>query len=262
MHNKWQDRISGAAPLIIAHRGASAVAPQNTLAAFEQAMALGADGVEFDVHLSSDGIPVVIHDFAVDATTNGHGMVREMALAELKTLDAGVSFSQDFVGERIPTLAEVFACLRHRDTLLNVEVKSTGLANTGLEDAVIALIREYGMADCIIFSSFNPVTLWRLKRLAPYIPAGLLYSMDMPLPLRQAWFAVWFKHEARHPHHAMVNADYMEWAGRRGYMVNTWTVDQPDEMQRLIALGVGSIITNVPDVLRQVLDSVVRRTAL
>ncbi|MCJ7735939.1 MAG: glycerophosphodiester phosphodiesterase [Anaerolineae bacterium] len=261
MYNKWRDEGLGAGPLIIAHRGASAAAPQNTLAAFEKAIALGADGVELDVHLSSDGIPVVIHDFNVDATTNGHGAVTEMTLDELKLLDAGSSFSPEFASERIPTLAEVLTCLRPHDALLNVEVKSTSLRNTGLEDAIITLIREHRVAECVIFSSFNPVTLWRLKRLAPDVPAGLLYSMDLSLPLRQAWFAPLFKHEARHPHHSMVNAAYMEWAHRRGYMVNTWTVDHPVEMQRLITLGVDSIITNVPDVLRHLLEPAVRRTA-
>jgi glycerophosphoryl diester phosphodiesterase len=255
VHNRWQDRNSEAAPLVIAHRGASAVAPQNTLAAFEIAMALRADGVELDVHLSSDGTPVVIHDFSVDTTTNGHGVVAGMTLDELKTLDAGVSFSPEFAGERIPTLAEVLMCLRPYDALLNVEVKSTSLRNTGLEDAVITSIREHRMAERVIFSSFNPITLWRLKRLAPEVPAGLLYSMDLSRPLRRAWLAALFKHEARHPHHSMVNAQYMEWAEHRGYMVNTWTVDQPEEMRRLIALGVDSIITNVPDVLRHVVDS-------
>ena len=101
------DFLNSERVLNIAHRGASRVAPANTLAAFEKAAELGADGIELDVHLSADGVPVVIHDFTVDATTDGSGRVGDLTLTRLKELDAGSSFSLDFAGERIPTLAEV-----------------------------------------------------------------------------------------------------------------------------------------------------------
>lgn len=246
---RWGDR-----GLNIAHRGASAVAPPNTLAAFRMAAQLGADGIECDVHLSADGIPVVIHDFTVDATTDGSGRVRDMTVAELKRLDAGVSFSPAFAGERIPTLEEVLEAVGDR-LLLNIELKTTALTDYGLERAVVSLIERYGPAQegRVLLSSFNPFSLRRVKRLAPHIPVGLLYAPDLPLPLRHTWLAPLVPHEARHPQHGMVDASYMSWARKRGYWVHTWTVDEIAEMRRLLALGVEAIITNVPDVLHTVL---------
>lgn len=238
--------------LNIAHRGASAVAPANTIAAFERAVTLGADGIEFDVHLSADGVPVVIHDFAVDATTDGSGRVLELSLAQLKQLDAGAYFDPAFTGERIPTLEEVLQAFGDR-LLLNIELKSTSKRDNGLERAVVALIEEHGLASRVLFSSFNPLSLRRAKKIAPHILAGLLYAPDLPLYLSRAWLAPLAPHEARHPEHTIVDAHYMAWARRRGYRVNAWTVDDPDEMRRLIDLGVDGIITNVPDVLRDTL---------
>jgi glycerophosphoryl diester phosphodiesterase len=247
---KWGDRT-----LNIAHRGASLVAPPNTLAAFWAAVELGADGIECDVHLSADGIPVVIHDFTVDATTDGHGRVSEMRVAELKRLDAGASFSPRFAGERIPTLEEVLEMAGDR-LLLNIELKTTSLADNGLERAVVSLLEGYGPARAgrVLLSSFNPFSLRRVKRLASHLPVGLLYAPDLPLPLRRAWLASLVPHEARHPHHSMVDASYISRARRRGYWVHTWTVDDEGEMRRLLTLGVEAIITDAPALLRALLS--------
>ena len=140
--------------LNIAHRGASAVAPPNTLAAFSKAAELGADGIEFDVHLSADGVPVVIHDFTVDATTDGHGRVAGLTVAQLKQLDAGSAFDPAFAGERIPTLEEVLRFVGGA-LLLNVELKSTDLRDTGLEQAGIAQVEQHGLSHRVLRSSFN-----------------------------------------------------------------------------------------------------------
>ncbi len=242
--------------LNIAHRGASAAAPANTLAAFEKAIELGADGIEFDVHLSADGVPVVIHDFGVDATTDGSGRVSSLTLAQLKELDAGSSFAPAFAGERIPTLDEVLETVGDR-LLLNIELKTMSIRDNGLERAVVAQVEQHGLThdNRMLLSSFNPVSLRRAKKIAPHIPVGLLYALGLPLPLRRAWLAPLAPHEARHPEHRMVNARYMAWARQHSYRVNVWTVDEPDEMRRLIGLGVDSVITNVPDVLQGVIKS-------
>jgi glycerophosphoryl diester phosphodiesterase len=238
-------------PLNIAHRGASAAAPQNTLAAFRKAMELGAEGVELDVHLSADGHVVVIHDFAVDKTTDGTGRVADKTLAELKALDAGSKFSQQFAGERIPTLSEVFETLAGK-LLVNVEFKSRGGGSGTLAAAVLEVVRKHGMEKCVLFSSFDPSALRAIKRLAPELPAGLLYAPDLPIYLRRAWLAPLFPHEARHPHFSMVTDSTMKWYRAHNLRVNVWTVDDPAEMKRLIALGVDGIITNKPDVLETV----------
>ncbi len=240
--------------LNIAHRGASAIAPANTLAAFEKAVELGADGVELDVHLSADGVPVVIHDYTVDATTDGSGRVAEMTLAQLKQLDAGSWFDPAFAGECISTLEEVLEAMRSR-LLLNVELKGTSPWDYGLEKAVVAQIRQHGLDERVLFSSFNPFSLRRIKRIAPHIPIGLLYVPDWPLFLYQVLLTALVPHEACHPGYARVDARYAAWARRRGYRVNVWTVDDPNEMRRLIDLGVDGIITNVPDILHRVLEA-------
>jgi glycerophosphoryl diester phosphodiesterase len=245
----WETRT-----LVIAHRGASAVAPPNTLTAFERAVELGADAVELDVHLSADGVPVVIHDATVDATTDGNGRVADMTLAQLKQLDAGFSFDPAFAGERIPTLAEVLEAIGSR-LLVNIELKSTSLCDGRLEQTVIAQVEQHRLSDRVLLSSFNPLSLRRAKKTAPHVPVGLLHGPDLPLPLRRAWLAPLVRHEARHPEHTLVDTRFMAWARQHGYRVNTWTVDDPDEMRRLIDLGVDGIITNVPDALRSILKS-------
>ena len=246
--------------LVLAHRGASTVAPQNTLPAFEKAAELGADGIEFDVQRSADGVPVVIHDMTVDALTDGTGRVSEMTLAQLKELDAGSAFDPAFAGERIPTLDEVLAAVG--DTLLlNIELKTYALRDTGLERAVLDLAQRYALGPRVLFSSFNPLVLRRVKRLSPGALVGLLHAPEWPLPLRKAWLAPLFPHEARHPAHTMVDAAYMAWAHQRGYRVHTWTVDDVTEMQRLIRLGVDGIITNRPDRLLALLEPASMTTA-
>jgi glycerophosphoryl diester phosphodiesterase len=239
-------------PLNVGHRGASAAAPQNTLAAFRKAIELGADGVELDAQLSADGTVVVIHDFVVDTTTDATGRVADKTLAELKALDAGGKFSPQFAGERIPTLAEVFEAVQTK-LLINIELKDFHSFGGKLEAPVLEVVRKHAMEKHVLFSSFNPFVLRAVKRLAPDIPAGLLYHEGLPIHLRRAWLAPFIPHEARHPRFPMVTEATVQWYHARGLRVNTWTVDEPAEMRRLVALGVDGIITNKPDVLRDVL---------
>jgi len=237
-------------PLNIGHRGASAAAPQNTLAAFRKAIELGADGVELDVQLSKDGAVVVIHDFSVDKTTNGTGRVAEKTLAELKALDAGSKFSPQFAGERIPTLSDVFDVLEGK-LLVNVELKAPDRnRDTSLVAPVLEVVRTHGMEKRVLFSSFNHHVLRAMKQLAPGIPIGLLYAPHSPVYARRAWLDPFEPHEARHPHYSMLSAPIIGWYHRRGLRVNTWVVNEPDEMRRLIEVDVDGIITNKPDVLR------------
>ncbi|MBC7252060.1 MAG: glycerophosphodiester phosphodiesterase [Anaerolineae bacterium] len=241
--------------LNFAHRGASAYAPANTLSAFRLAAELGADGVELDVQLSRDGEVVVIHDFTVDATTNGSGPVAHKTLAELQALDAGSWFDPAFAGEHIPTLQEVMDAVGHR-LLLNIEIKLPfTLRNTGLEAEVVRLIEDNNLLSRVIVSSFHPLALRRVKALNRRIPTGLLYAHNLPIYLRRAWFAPLVPHEARHPDFTLVTPAYVRTMKARGYRINVWTVDDPTEMRRLLALGVDAIITNRPDLLRQVMSA-------
>lgn len=239
-------------PLNFAHRGASRKAPANTLAAFRLAAELGADGIELDVHLSKDGEAVVIHDFVVDATTDGHGAVREKTLAELKDLDAGSWFDPAFVGQRIPTLQEVIDAVGHR-LLLNIELKTKSLRGEGLAVEVVRIIEDNNLSERVVVSSFNPLVVWQIKRLNPWIPLGLLFSPDQPLFLRQAWFRHLIRPQALHPDHTMVDGEYVRRAKEQGYRVHVWTVDGSDDMRQLMRHGVDLIITNQPDLLAQTL---------
>ena len=240
-------------PLNIGHRGAMASAPQNTLAAFRKAAEVGADGVELDVHLSRDGAVVVMHDFVVDRTTDGTGRVAQKTLAELKALDAGGKFSPEFAGERIPTLSKVFDVLEGK-LLVNVELKAPDRSrDTSLVAPVLEVVRKHGMDRRVLFSSFNSHVLHAMKQLAPDIPIGLLYAPDSPMYARRAWLDPFEPHEARNPHYSLLTGPIVRWYHRRGLRVNTWTVNEPDEMRRLIEAGVDAIITNKPDVLKDAL---------
>ena len=241
-------------PLNIAHRGASRVVPENTLAAFEKALELGANGIEFDVRLSADGVPVVIHDATVDATTDGTGRVEAMELAALKQLDAGSSFAPSFAGTRIPTLAEVLETVEG-DVLLNVELKDSALLHSGLEQAVVDVIRQHGNAEQVLLSSFNPLALRRVQQIAPHLATALLYTRPAWAALHLARLVLPRPLAALHPRCTVVDEQWIDWAEAHESRVHVWTVDDPAEMRRLINAGVHGIITNAPDVLHRVLEA-------
>ncbi len=232
--------------LIFGHRGASAYAPMNTLPAFEKAVELGADGVELDVHLSKDGQLIVLHDFTVDHTTNGSGYVRDMTLAELKTLDAGSKlFGEAFKNTRIPTLDEVFEAVGHK-LLINVEIKSESEITDGVEQRVADCLLRHTMARRVIVSSFNPLALRRFREIMPSVPIGYLYAPDYHF-FDEVMDAL--PHEARHPHHSIIDMSYMQWAHQHGYRVNTWTVNDPARAVELHKFGVDMLISDKPDII-------------
>ena len=239
--------------LNFAHRGASHDAPENTLAAFRQAREVGADGIELDVQVSKDGEAVVIHDFTVDRTTNGQGAVKDKTLAELRELDAGSWFDERFADERIPTLEEVIVEVGQQ-LVLNIEIKARILSGAHLTAEVVRLIEDHNLVHRVIVSSSNPLVLRRIKRLNPHISTGLLYSSDLPGHLLRTILVFLANPDALHPEKHLVTQEYMAWAKERGYRVNVWTVDEPGEMERLMALGVDGIITNRPKVLASLID--------
>ncbi len=237
-------------PLVLGHRGASAYAPENTLAAFNLALEMGADGVELDVTLTNDGVPIVIHDDTVDRTTNGFGDIREMNWAQVQQLDASHRFEK-YRGEKIPTLEQALRAVGKRG-IVNIELKGTAIQDDGLEAAVLAVIEETQMGERVILSSFNPFALARMATLNPGLPRGLLYASDLPIYLRRAWLRPIAKPTALHPAHDMITSAFVIWARQHGYQINTWTVNEPDEMKRLMALGIDAVITNVPDVMVEI----------
>lgn len=247
------DILYRSSPLNLGHRGAREVAPENTLASFDKALEQGADGVELDVMLSKDNQIIVIHDYTVDRTTNGSGKVGDLTLAELKTLDAGSWFGEEYAGEHIPTLDEVAEALP-AESIINIELKSLSLFGQRLEEEVTRLIETRGLTSRVIVSSFNPLSLARVARLNPSIETGLLYMQHMPLPLRRAWLAPLVHTKALHPEYAQVNVDYVYHAHRRGYHLNVWNAKDLHELQSLIDFCVSAIITDRPDRLAALLE--------
>lgn len=243
----------GQSLLVMGHRGAPEAAPENTVSSFQAAMELGAHGIEMDVMLSKDDYIVVIHDYDLDKTTDGTGPVKEHTLEQLKALDAGSWFSEKFAGEQIPLLEEVIESLD--DTaLLNIEIKSMSPTTDGLEKAVVTVIQEYNLYDRVMVSSFNPISLIRVKLADKQIPVGLIYSADLPAFLSDGWFIPLLRPEALHPQFEMVDEEYMAWARKKGYRVNVWTVNEKEDIRRMIELGVDGIITDRPDLVRQIME--------
>lgn len=234
--------------LVFGHRGACGYAPENTLASFQLALDQGAHGVEFDVHLTKDGVPVVIHDFSLDKTTSGHGLVVDHTWEDLEALDAGSHKGLEFAGEPIPTLEEVIRLLAGK-MAMNIEVKAD---SSGIEDAVAELIARYQVNDWVIVSSFNPLILQRFANQYPHIALGFLYDESEPYEqLLQLMSAV--KYQARHPHHTMIDASYVRVAKQFGYRVNTWTVNDPTRGRELQEFGVDAVITDTPDIMLKAL---------
>ncbi len=234
-------------PQIIAHRGASAEAPENTLAAYRRALAIGVHGVELDVNLSADGEPMAIHDHVLDRTTNGHGPVGARTLAELRQLDAGRWFGEAFAGERLLTLAEALDVLRAVRVI--VEIK-TGLGRTlGIAARVAAVIRA-STHHHVTVSSFDHPLLVEVKAALPELDTAVLYTARPINALRLAQDA---GAGTLHPYWFWLTPDVVTSAHAAGLRVETWVVDEPADQARAIAMGVDAIMTNYPRRLRDTL---------
>jgi len=250
-------------PLNIAHRGAGGEAPENTLAAFELARRQGAGGIELDVRLSSDGVPIVIHDHRLSRTTSGSGWVSEHRAKALRRLDAGSWFNQRFpekarqryVGAKIPLLSEVLAWVRQHKMLAFVEIKGGRNAHAGIEGKVLDEIERAGVRGLATVVSFDLAALRRVRELDSRISLGL----DVSRSLLALWRVRSLAGKALLPHWAVASRGFIRRAHKHSIRVYSWTVDQPARMERKIADGVDGIITNYPAKLAEVLSRVERR---
>jgi len=231
-------------PVIIAHRGASKLAPENTMAAFTKALELGAGGIETDVHLSADGHLVIIHDEQVDRTSNGKGLVKSMTLEQLKSLDFGSWFSPAFKDERIPELEDLLKLLSNWDGLLNIELKNGPVFYPGIEQAVASAIRKYKLTNRTIISSFNHYSLVEIRKVDPEINTAPLYMAGLYEPWE---YARKIGAAAIHPLFYNIVPEVIKGCKLHNIMVNPFTVDRPEQIKAVAAAGVDGIITNVPD---------------
>lgn len=243
---------------VIAHRGASGVAPENTLAAFRRAAEIGASFIETDLHLSRDARLVALHDETLDRTTNGSGPVAAKTLEDLRRLDAGAWFrgqaadgaSGKFAGERIPTIEEVLAFGREHDLGLYLEIKAQGAS--GAEHAVVGAVRAANEVGRTVVLSFDPGVIARVRKYEPLLMTGLLFSERLPDVVTKAVGA-----GARQllPRADRVTPELVEEAHGNDLKVVAWTVDDPTQMKRLMAAGVDGIITDYPGELMAMLKA-------
>lgn len=240
----WTDLST---PVVIAHRGDSAHAPENTLSAFRMAAEKGAQAIEFDVKLSADGHVIVIHDQTVDRTTDGRGEVRTLSLAALRDLQAEARFKGHFPGERLPTLDEVFETVGQR-LHMNVELTNYATPGDDLVAKVVEVIRRHRMQDRVLFSSFFPGNLRKARALLPEVPRGLLaWAGWMGWPARTlGWRGDLY---ALHPHLSSVTPALLSQLHRAGKRLQVWTVNAEADMNHLIRLGVDGIFTDDPALL-------------
>lgn len=239
--------------VVTAHRGFSGQYPENTLAAFRAAIAAGCDRIELDVHLTRDNEVVVIHDDTLERTTTGKGNVADKTLAELRRIDAGAWFDARFTGEKIPTLAEVLDLCRDR-IFINIELKkgkNFPYTMAELADRTLSVVEKAGMTGQILFSSFDPAAVDRIREINPRLPLALIVDKPWERPEEAGRGKLY---GALNCKTAVLNAENIRRAQAGGIEIHAWTVNAPEAMEKFIALGVDGIITNHPDRLLGILQ--------
>lgn len=229
--------------LRIGHRGAAAIAPENTLVSFRRAIELGADGVELDLHRARDGRFVVIHDDTLDRTTDGHGPVDALSSDELRRLDAGSWKGPEFAGERVPLFEDVVDALP-ASAVIFAELKAGSDRAPGIEVDFARLLSDRSLLGRVRVSSFDHRALARLRRLLPALSTGALFvalPVD-PVALGRACGA-----QAIHPSFRYLTRELVDEAHRAGLAVHTWTVNEPADIATASAMGVDGIVSDHPE---------------
>ena len=237
---------------IFAHRGFSGYYPENTMLAFQKvAEETVADGIELDIQLTKDGEIVIMHDEMLDSTTNGSGWLKDHTLEELKMLSVGVNVKGFFPRQTIPTLREYFTWLKTTKLITNIELKTSYFEYEGIEEKLIAMVKEFGLEDQIWYSSFNHYTVARIKKLMPEAKCGLLTD---------TWLMNIGEYAASQGA-ASVNARTYFCAKEgdaadlhaHNIALQAWTPNDAEMMQELVDAGVDVLITNYPDIAAKVL---------
>lgn len=235
---------------ITAHRGYSAVAPENTMYAFEEAVGIGADYIELDVQLTADGQLVVFHDNTIDRTTDGKGKLSKYTYEELQEFSAGSWFSKDgmFDDAKIVLFSDVLECVGN-DILLNIEIKNHGdIVRTA--EKTVEVIEEYGIERSCYVTSFSYKALKTVKKLNPKIKTGLIANIATSTSFSQLKYI-----DAVSLNYIFINQSVVNMAHQNGKRVFVWTVDNRSDIQHMIAMGVDNIITNRPDRVSEIVTS-------
>lgn len=241
---------------IIAHRGYSGRYPENTMLAFRKAVEAGCDGIELDVHETKDGQLVIIHDETLDRTTDGSGPVRDYTLAELKRFNAAGPYADKIPPERIPSFEEYCAWVATQDIFTNIEIKTDNVYYPDIEQKIWDMIVQYGLEKKVLFSSFNHVSLMRLKTIAP--PDVALGALVLPADSVQVFPGEFCKaagFAAYHPPYSVLNDENVKSCQDNGIKINVWTVNDMAGLEQLRAWGCDGIFTNFPSVAKGWLKS-------
>ncbi len=236
---------------VLGHRGASAYAPENTAPAFRKAIELGADGVEFDVHLTADGRAVVMHNFELEKTSSGVGLISNYTLGELKLLDVGKWYSREYEGTVILTLEEALEIVRDM-RVINVEIKAPKPPYRNLPEIVGQTVKYMGLSHKVIVSSFSSQVALSAKKSNPKLKAALIYDRPVyfPTPVK---YAEKVGADALHPADRMVTAQLALACTKAGIELNVWTVNNPARARMLQSWGVTGIFSDEPDTVRSML---------
>ncbi|GAA0368447.1 glycerophosphodiester phosphodiesterase [Bacillus horti] len=230
--------------LIIAHRGSKGTHPENTMVAFLEALEVGAEGIELDVHLSKDGIPVVIHDETLERTTNGKGWVKDYTVEELKCFEASAEFGAEHKEATIPTLEETLEWLASTQLLLNIELKNGLLPYPTMEEKIVELVNKYSLEERIIFSSFNHYSLVKLHQLQPEIETAILFMEGLYEPWN---YAKSIGAKGLHCYLPVAQPLLLQRAREEGTPVRPFTVNEEAHIRALIQGGSSAIITDFPE---------------
>ncbi|MCM0759005.1 glycerophosphodiester phosphodiesterase [Sporomusa sphaeroides DSM 2875] len=235
--------------LIYAHRGARGYAPENTMAAFRQALACKADGIELDVQLTKDRQLVICHDHSIDRTSNGSGWIKNFTLAELKALDFGSWFAPAFAGEPIPTLEEFCRWYVTTPLLLNIEIKNGPVVYKGIEEQIIYLLKricpkDFDMYNRVIISSFYHPSLVKIKQIDNRFKTGVLFA-DHPVNVLSLIKQT--NADYLHPHWHYLNRNWIEAAHEAGIGVNSYTINTQEEFDFSCAQNIDGLFSDYPD---------------
>lgn len=232
------------APLLFGHRGCPQLAPENNLSSFQKLLDYKVPGVELDVQICRSGELLVYHDSNMKRTTGFDGNVLDHDLTQIRSLDNGSFFSEEFKGEKIPLFEEVLQLLGDK-VYYDIELKTDDVRKRGMEKKVNDMIMDFGLAHRVLISSFNPLTLNRFKKENFTIPLSLIYSdtKDVPLYLRKGEGRYLVKPQGIKPDYRLLNETLLMKLSK-SYEVMTWTVDEEEVFRKLVQWGIGGICTN------------------
>ena len=235
---------------IIAHRGYSGKYPENTMLSFRKAVEAGADGSELDVHLSRDGEVMIMHDEALKRTAGREGYIWDYTRAELEGISAGKTKDDSYGFTPVPSLEEYLSMIKPTGLYTNIELKTAPVYYPGIEEKTLELVSRFGLLDRIIFSSFNWLSVFRIRQLCPEAVTGLLFDGMKLVNIGSCIHASGI--DCYHPSYKLLDDGAVGELKESGVRINVWTVNEPGEMLQCKAWGIDGLITNEPEKAREI----------